>query len=139
MSQRQRIAAFKDFGRAVVRGDDIHERTRPDAFNPAWPAAGRNQVIPVILVESRITLTVAVEKHPDRLSFDGEAARAEFLSVGLCELPLTAKDAAEADSLELFHGDPFDRMLLAHAKSERIKIVSHDRQFPQYGDFVISV
>lgn len=79
------------------------------------------------------------KKHPDRLSFDGEAARAEFLSVGLCELPLTAKDAAEADSLELFHGDPFDRMLLAHAKSERIKIVSHDRQFQQYGDFVISV
>lgn len=34
---------------------------------------------------------------------------------------------------------PFDRMLLAHAKSERIKIVSHDRQFPQYGDFVIPV
>jgi len=46
--QRRRIAAFKDFGRAVVRGDDIHERTRPGAFNPAWPAAGRNQVIPVI-------------------------------------------------------------------------------------------
>ena len=65
--QRRRIAAFKDFGRAVVRGDDIHERTRPGAFNPAWPAAGRNQVIPVILVESRITLTVAVEAAVGRL------------------------------------------------------------------------
>ena len=79
------------------------------------------------------------KKHPDRLSFDGEAARAEFLSVGICELPFTATNAAEADSLELFHSDPFDRMLLSQAKSYRIKIMSHDRQFPQYGDFIIAV
>ena len=79
------------------------------------------------------------KKHPDMLSFDGEAARNEFLSVGICELPLTATNAAEADSLELFHSDPFDRMLLAQAKSEQIKILSHDRHFPRYGDFVIAV
>ena len=77
--------------------------------------------------------------HPDRLSFDGKAARAEFLSVGIFELPLTSENAAEADSLELFHKDPFDRMLIAHAKSEGVKIMSHDKEFPQYGDFVIPV
>lgn len=65
--QRQRIAALKDFGVAVILWNDIHDRTRPGAFNPAWPAAGRNQVIPVILVESRITLTVAVEAAFGRL------------------------------------------------------------------------
>ena len=37
------------------------------------------------------------------------------------------------------HNDPIDRMLLAQAKAEGIKIVSHDRKFPQYGDFVIPV
>ena len=78
------------------------------------------------------------KKHPDQLSFDGEAARNEFIDVGISELPLTSTSAAGADSLELFHNDPFDRMLLAQAKSEEIMIVSHDRQFPQYGDFVIS-
>ena len=40
------------------------------------------------------------KKHPDQLSFNGEAARAEFLDVGIGELPLTAANAAEADSLE---------------------------------------
>ena len=79
------------------------------------------------------------KKHPDQLSFDGEAARNEFIDVGISELPLTSADAAGADSLELLHSDPFDRMLLAQAKSEGIMIVSHDRQFPQYGDFVIAV
>ena len=62
------------------------------------------------------------KKHPDRISFDGEAARSEFISVGICELPLSAANAAESDSLGLFHNDPFDRMLLAQAKSEGIKI-----------------
>ena len=79
------------------------------------------------------------KKHPDQLTFDGEAARNEFIDVGISELPLTSADAAGADSLELVHSDPFDRMLLAQAKSEGIMIVSHDRQFPQYGDFVIAV
>ena len=79
------------------------------------------------------------KKHPDQLTFDGEAARNEFIDVGISELPLTSADAAGADSLELLHSDPFDRMLLAQAKSEGIMIVSHDRQFPQYGDFVIAV
>ena len=41
--------------------------------------------------------------------------------------------------MNAFHSDPIDRMLLAQARSEGIKIMSHDRQFPQYGDFVIYV
>lgn len=79
------------------------------------------------------------KKHPEKLSFNGEAARAEFLAVGISELSLTSVNAMEADTLELYHNDPFDRMLLAQAKNEGIKILSHDRQFPQYGDFVIAV
>ena len=79
------------------------------------------------------------KKHPDLLSFNGGAARSEFLAIGICEPPLTSANAAEADSLELFHNDPFDRMLLAQAKAEGMMLMSHDRQFPQYGSFVIHV
>ena len=99
-----------------------------DAENTCWFS-------PVSIAEISLKHT----KHPDRISFGGEAARSEFIAVGVCELPLTSADAAGADSLELLHNDPFDRMLLAQAKSEGIKIMSHDRQFPQYGDFVIPV
>ena len=79
------------------------------------------------------------KKHPDLISFNGAEARSEFIDVGIRELPLTSADAAGADSLELYHNDPFDRMLLAQAKMEGIKIVSHDGCFPQYGDFIIAV
>ena len=45
----------------------------------------------------------------------------------------------EMDDLPLLHRDPFDRMLLAQAKAEGFKIVSHDNRFLAYGDFVIAV
>lgn len=38
------------------------------------------------------------------------------------------------------HNDPFDRMLLAQAKYENLKLLTHDSQFPYYGEScVISV
>ena len=106
-----------------------------DTVSLPLPGRGSYQVILVKIDAPRQMAT----KHPGQMSFDGDAARAEFLSVGISECPLTSANAAEADSLELFHSDPFDRMLLAQAKSKGIKIMSHDKQFPQYGDFVIHV
>ena len=32
------------------------------------------------------------------------------------------------------HNDPFDRMLLAQAKYENLKLLTHDSQFPYYGE-----
>ena len=58
---------------------------------------------------------------------------------GIRELAFDSKHAVALGTLPQLHHDPFDRMLLAQAKSDRIKIMSHDRQFPQYGDFVIAV
>lgn len=79
------------------------------------------------------------KKHPEYIPFDGASARAAFLSAGCTELTLSAKHCKAIDSMNAFHSDPIDRMLLAQARSEEIKIMSHDRQFPQYGDFVIHV
>ena len=77
--------------------------------------------------------------HPEELPMSGEMARDSFIRAGYVELPLTAKQAAAADTMPMHHRDPFDRMLLAQAKSEGIKLLSHDKRFPAYGDFVIPV
>ena len=58
---------------------------------------------------------------------------------GVRELAFDSRHAAALSSLPLLHRDPFDRMLLSQANAERMKLMSHDRQFPQYGDFVIAV
>jgi PIN domain nuclease of toxin-antitoxin system len=48
------------------------------------------------------------------------------------ELPITLSHAEEIASLPPHHTDPFDRMLIAHARVERTTIVTHDRHFTLY-------
>ena len=77
------------------------------------------------------------QKHPEVVKFDGLAEKKAFIATGCRELELKSDHCEAISNMQTFHYDPIDRMLLAQAKSEGIKIVSHDRQFPQYGDFVI--
>lgn len=77
--------------------------------------------------------------HPEEMALSGEEALATIPKLGCIQLTLKAKHAATLDDLPLIHRDPFDRMLLAQAKAEGMKLLSHDNRFPAYGDFVIAV
>jgi len=77
--------------------------------------------------------------HPEGMVLSGIETSDVLPKLGCGALDFTPKHAAMLDSLPLLHRDPFDRMLIAQAKAEGMRIMSHDRQFPQYGDFVIAV
>ena len=69
-----------------------------------------------------------------------EAARVLLLDIeehlraqGMAELPVSLLHAREAGSLPLVHRDPFDRMLIAQARVERIQIISNETLFDEYG------
>lgn len=49
------------------------------------------------------------------------------------ELPVTLAHSQRFGDLPAHHTDPFDRMLVAQALSERAHLVSHDRAFEAYG------
>jgi PIN domain nuclease of toxin-antitoxin system len=51
---------------------------------------------------------------------------------GLESLSLTETDALAAEKLQLFHKDPFDRMLIAQALMGGLVIVTPDRAFEPY-------
>jgi len=51
---------------------------------------------------------------------------------GIDSLPLTEVDALAAEKLQLFHKDPFDRMLIAQALMGGLAIVTADRAFDPY-------
>ena len=67
----------------------------------------------------------------------------EFVSAisksGFNDLPILASHAAEVYKLPLHHRDPFDRMLIAQAVSEKIRILTSDRKLSQYSELVIYV
>ena len=64
--------------------------------------------------------------HPSTLI---PALRAES---GIASLSLTEADALAAEKLQLFHKDPFDRMLIAQALMGGLSIVTSDRAFEPY-------
>ena len=52
-------------------------------------------------------------------------------------LAVTADHAAAVERLKPRHADPFDRLLVAQALSEPLRLLTHDKQVADYGDTVI--
>ncbi len=78
-------------------------------------------------------------KHPEEIPIGADEARNLFLEAGYRELPVTSYHAASVESLPAIHADPFDRILVAQAKIEGMRLLTHDHILPGYGDFVVEV
>jgi PIN domain nuclease of toxin-antitoxin system len=66
-----------------------------------------------------------------------DAYFAEKIAEGYRTTPITWAHAAAVERLPFHHRDPFDRLLVAQALSERYPIVTRDRAFRDYGVDVV--
>ena len=57
---------------------------------------------------------------------------------GLLELPVRAMHAAGVAKLPLHHTDPFDRLLIAQAISEPLRLLTADAMLARYSDLVLT-
>lgn len=55
-----------------------------------------------------------------------------FFDSGLILLPITPNHILTNASLPFYHRDPFDRLIIAQAKSEAFTVISQDREFEKY-------
>ncbi len=55
------------------------------------------------------------------------------------ELPTRSAHILELGSLAAHHQDPFDRMLIAQALTESLKLITHDKNVALYSDEIILV
>jgi PIN domain nuclease of toxin-antitoxin system len=51
---------------------------------------------------------------------------------GMAVLPLTAPHVYGLDDLPSYHKDPFDRMLVAQARVEKLRLISSDEMISKY-------
>jgi PIN domain nuclease of toxin-antitoxin system len=51
---------------------------------------------------------------------------------GFAELPISARHGLVAGTLPLHHRDPFDRMIVAQAQSERLTVITGDARIAAY-------
>lgn len=58
---------------------------------------------------------------------------------GYTELPITSAHVAAVEKLPHHHADPFDRMLVAQAMAEPLRLLTHDSELSAYGDAVMFV
>jgi PIN domain nuclease of toxin-antitoxin system len=62
-----------------------------------------------------------------------------FQAGGASILPLQIAHAEAFEALPARHGDPFDRMLIAQALHEQLRLVTHDKTVARYSDTFILV
>jgi len=74
----------------------------------------------------------------DDFKVDPRRLRKLLVMNGYTEIFVTSDHALAVDGLPLLHKDPFDRILLAQARTEGFSLVTSDEQLTRYGDGVIA-
>lgn len=70
------------------------------------------------------------------MPISGSEASTLFIESGYIELPISASHSAATEQLPMHHSDPFDRILVAQAITEPLRLLTHDRTLILYGDAV---
>lgn len=71
------------------------------------------------------------------LAIGASQSNSLFERAGFTLLPVTADHAAAVEHLPPLHGDPFDRIIVAQAMTEPMRLVTSDRTVARYSDAII--
>lgn len=82
---------------------------------------------------------IAIKARLGRIAADPYELVTTLEESGFRELPVRAAHAAAVATLDLHHNDPFDRLLVAQALAEPLKLVTADELLVKYSDVVILV
>jgi PIN domain nuclease of toxin-antitoxin system len=89
-----------------------------------------------IFVSAASIWEVSIKAALGKLSADPAELLAEIEPAGFTLLPVTGEHAAAVARLPAVHSDPFDRMLVAQAKTEPLLLLTNDSLLAGYGDCV---
>ena len=82
---------------------------------------------------------VAIKARLGKIAADPHELTAAIAASGFVELSVSATHAAGVVQLRSHHNDPFDRLLIAQALAEPLKLVTADQVLAEYSDIVVLV
>ena len=88
----------------------------------------RNRVV----VSAATVWEIAVKRSVGKLTIEDGWSRA-LTRLGFDALPVTSIHAEAVEHLPRHHRDPFDRLLVAQARTEDLELVSADARLAAYG------
>ncbi|CRM02609.1 type II toxin-antitoxin system VapC family toxin [Pseudomonas marginalis] len=92
-----------------------------------------------IYVSAATFWEMAIKVGLGKLDADLDEIREYCLESGFVELPITSEHAIAVKDLEPHHKDPFDRLIVATAISEPMRLLTADTQIAQYTSLAILV
>ncbi len=112
------------------------------ADDPALPAAASAFIADpanAVFISPLSLWEIAIKTRLGKMEADVDEVRAAAKAGGFVPLPFTADHAAEVARLPHHHRDPFDRALVAQARREPMRLLTHDGVIAAYGESVILV
>jgi PIN domain nuclease of toxin-antitoxin system len=82
---------------------------------------------------------IAIKAGLGKIEADADMLVNEITEVGFQELPVRLRHAAGVARLPPYHTDPFDRLLIAQAIAEPLKLLTVDKPLAQYSEMVLVV
>ncbi|MDE1947251.1 MAG: type II toxin-antitoxin system VapC family toxin [Burkholderiales bacterium] len=76
---------------------------------------------------------IAIKVSLGKLKADAADIREAALEGGFIELPVLGQHALQVGALPRHHRDPFDRLLIAQAAAEPMRLLTADEQLLAYG------
>ncbi len=92
-----------------------------------------------VFVSAASIWEISIKAALNKIDADVDALVAEISAAGFQELPVTAAHAAAVRALPDIHRDPFDRILVAQAITEPLRLMTADDNVAKYTDLVIKV
>jgi PIN domain nuclease of toxin-antitoxin system len=86
-----------------------------------------------VFVSAASIWEIAIKVRLGKIEGDAQSFAAAIGASGIEELPVAAAHAAAVARLPPHHADPFDRLLLAQAFIEPLRLVTADRALAAYG------
>jgi PIN domain nuclease of toxin-antitoxin system len=80
---------------------------------------------------------IAIKAKLGKIDADAGELVDAIAASGFSNLPVQAVHAAAVANLPLHHSDPFDRILVAQAIFEPLKLLTVDAVLSQYGDMIV--
>jgi PIN domain nuclease of toxin-antitoxin system len=91
------------------------------------------ETTPVVYVSAASLWEVVIKIQVKKLSADPEELAAKIADSGFQELPVSVVHTLALERLPLHHRDPFDRILLAQAYLEDLRLLTADAGLKPYG------
>lgn len=86
----------------------------------------------LVYVSAASAWEISIKRALERLDLRDEEFRYGIQESGFEELAIRFEHGLAAGDLPSHHRDPFDRMLIAQAKTEGLRLVTHDRSMAAY-------